>query len=42
VALSLEQFRGRLHAAARVLGMEAPPDITVEGWWEQAKTLEEE
>ena len=42
VTLSLEQFRERLHAAARVLGLEAPPDITVEGWWEQAKTLEEE
>jgi hypothetical protein len=42
VTLSLEQFRERLHAAARVLGMEPPPDITVEGWWEQAKTLEEE
>jgi hypothetical protein len=42
VTLSLEQFRERLHASAHVLGMEAPPDITVEGWWEQAKTLEEE
>ncbi|HEY8762689.1 MAG TPA: hypothetical protein VIM18_00720, partial [Solirubrobacteraceae bacterium] len=42
VSLSLEQFRERLHAAARVLDMEPPADITVEGWWEQAKTLEEE
>ncbi len=43
VSLSLDQFRERLHASARVLGTEPPPpDITVEGWWEQAKTLEEE
>jgi hypothetical protein len=42
VSLSLEQFRDRLHAAARILGAEVPDDITVEGWWEQAKTLEEE
>jgi len=42
VSLSLDQFRERLHAAARILGMEPPLDITVEGWWEQAKTLEEE
>jgi Domain of unknown function (DUF4332) len=42
VGLSLGDFRDRLHAAARILGMEPPDDITVEGWWEQAKTLEEE
>ena len=42
MSLTLEQFRERMHAAARVLEMEPPPDITVEGWWEQAKTLEEE
>ncbi len=42
VTLSLDEFRERLLFAARVIGMAPPPDITVEGWWEQAKTLEEE
>jgi hypothetical protein len=42
VSLSLAQFRDRVHAAARILAMEPPDNITIEGWWEQAKTLEEE
>jgi Domain of unknown function (DUF4332) len=42
VSLSLGQFRDRLAAAARTLGVEPPDDITMAGWWEQAKTLEEE
>ena len=39
--LSLEEFRARLARAAAELNMELPPDIVIEGWWEQAKTLEE-
>ncbi len=39
--LSLEEFRTRLARAAAELNMELPPDIVIEGWWEQAKTLEE-
>jgi hypothetical protein len=42
VSLSLDQFRDRLSVAARVIGVEPPDDITIAGWWEQAKTLEEE
>jgi hypothetical protein len=42
VSLSLDQFRDRLATAARTLGIEPPDDITIAGWWEQAKTLEEE
>ena len=42
LALPLEQFRDRLHHAAVELGTEPPADIEVEGWWEQAKTLEDE
>lgn len=38
----LETFRDRLHRAARVLGVEPPPDLMVEGWWEQGHTLSEE
>jgi hypothetical protein len=39
--LSLDEFRARLAGAATELNMEMPPDIVIEGWWEQAKTLEE-
>jgi hypothetical protein len=39
--LSLEEFRARLARAATELNVELPPDIVIEGWWEQAKTLEE-
>jgi hypothetical protein len=40
--LSLEAFRERTHRAAVELKREPPDDLTVSGWWEQAKTLEEE
>jgi len=39
--LSLEEFKARLARAAAELNTELPPDIVIEGWWEQAKTLEE-
>jgi hypothetical protein len=42
IELDRDEFRSRLHRAARELGMEPPSDITIEGWWEQARTLEEE
>lgn len=47
LALDLATFRSRVARAARELGVEElgvdPPDeLTVEGWWEQARTLEEE
>ena len=42
LALPLERFRDRLHRAAGQLAAEPPADIAIEGWWEQAKTLEEE
>jgi Domain of unknown function (DUF4332) len=42
LVLSLDAFRERLHRAARELNTTPPSDLTVEGWWEQAKTLEEE
>lgn len=40
--LSLDELRARLARSARILGVEPPDDLTVEGWWEQAQTLEEE
>ena len=32
----------RLARAATELNMPVPDDITIEGWWEQARTLEDE
>jgi uncharacterized protein DUF4332 len=42
LALPLDDFRERLHRAARELNRTPPSDLTIAGWWEQAKTLEEE
>ena len=39
--LSLDEFTARIARAATELNVEMPPDIVIEGWWEQAKTLEE-
>jgi len=40
--LPLDEFRTRIHRAATELKREPPVDLTISGWWEQAKTLEEE
>ena len=40
--LSLDDFRERIHRGAVQLKREPPDDLTISGWWEQAKTLEEE
>lgn len=42
LALGLDDFRDRLARSARALGVAAPEDLIVEGWWEQAHTLGEE
>ena len=42
LGLSLEDFRDRIHRGAVELKREPPDDLTISGWWEQAKTLEEE
>ena len=39
--LSLDQFRGAITQASMELKIEAPSDLTMVGWWEQAKTLED-
>jgi hypothetical protein len=41
LGLSLDEFKARLQRAATELNMEMPSDLTIAGWWEQAKTLEE-
>jgi Domain of unknown function (DUF4332) len=40
--LPLDQFKGRVRTAAIELKVDPPSDLTMEGWWEQAKTLEDE
>jgi hypothetical protein len=42
LGLTLDEFRARIARAAGELDVEAPPDLMVVGWWEQAKTLEDE
>ena len=42
LALDVDAFRARLRRAAMELNLEPPPDLVVEGWWDQGRTLEEE
>ena len=42
LALSPDLFRDRIAAAAIELNEEPPSDLTIEGWWIQARTLEDE
>ncbi|GIW20100.1 MAG: hypothetical protein KatS3mg065_0396 [Chloroflexota bacterium] len=39
VDLDLETFRERIRQAARELKVEPPDELTLDGWWEQARTL---
>jgi hypothetical protein len=40
--LDLDAFRERVRRAADELRMDPPSDLTLEGWWDQARTLEDE
>jgi hypothetical protein len=42
LAMDLDTFRARLDRAATELNWELPTDLTMESWWEQARTLEDE
>ncbi len=42
LALPLDAFAARIRQAAGELELPPPSDLTIEGWWDQAKTLEEE
>ena len=37
-----DAFRARVVQTANRLGLEPPDDLRIAGWWEQARTLEEE
>ena len=40
--LAPDAFRDRLHRGANELQVEPPTDLTIQGWWDQARTLEDE
>lgn len=40
--VDLDVFRERVGRAAGELGVDPPSDLTLEGWWDQARTLEDE
>ncbi len=40
--VDLATFGTRVRRAAGEIDMTVPTDLTLEGWWEQAKTLEDE
>jgi hypothetical protein len=42
LALPADEFRLRVQRAATEVGVDPPDDVLIDGWWEQAKTLEEE
>ena len=42
LALDVDTFRNRIHGAAIELNMAPPTDLAISGWWEQARTLEDE
>jgi Domain of unknown function (DUF4332) len=42
LAVDLPTFRERVHRGAVELNLEPPSDLTLEGWWDQARTLEDE
>jgi len=41
LALDIDAFRERIGRASIELNLEAPPDLTISSWWEQARTLED-
>ena len=42
LALSVDEFRDRLARGATELKVDPPSDLTIQSWWDQARTLEEE
>jgi hypothetical protein len=42
LAVDLEAFRSRIARAGQELNLEPPSELTLESWWEQARTLEDE
>ena len=41
LGLDRDAFRERIHRAATELNVASPDDLTMSGWWDQARTLED-
>ena len=41
LGLDRDAFRERIHRAATELNVAPPDDLTMSGWWDQARTLED-
>ena len=41
LALDIDAFRDRIRRGATELNREMPSDLTISGWWQQARTLED-
>jgi hypothetical protein len=42
LGVDFDTFKARVERGATELNLEVPPDLTLRGWWEQARTVEEE
>jgi hypothetical protein len=42
LAVDLPTFKTRIARGAQELNLEVPSDLALEGWWDQARTLEDE
>jgi hypothetical protein len=42
LAVDLPTFKQRIERGATELKLDVPSDLALEGWWEQARTLEDE
>jgi hypothetical protein len=42
LALPLDALKAKVRTAAIEIKVDPPSDLTMEGWWDQAKTLEDE
>lgn len=41
LGLDRDAFRERIHHGATELNLNPPDDLTISGWWDQARTLED-
>ena len=42
LGVTLEEFRSRIARGAQELNLDLPTELTLESWWDQARTLEDE
>ena len=42
LGVTLDEFRSRIARAGQELNLDLPSELTLESWWDQARTLEDE